>query len=566
MDKKLLFANLIAKNLGKSVDEVFPLIEKPKDPRFGDLAFPCFTLAKDLRKNPAQIAQDLAATTQVAQDFEKFEAVGPYINAYLNPTKTAEELFELYSANSICNYTLNKKTYLIEWPSPNSNKPLHLGHVRNMLLGKALSILLEKTGNKVIKVNLNNDRGIAICKSMLIYKKFHADEEPQSRKSDYFVGDCYTEFETRVKDQPELEHEAQDLLRKWESSEAETIALWKKMNAWTFAGHEITYAKFDINHEKSYFESNIYKEGKDIVQEYEQKGVFTRDEKDNIICDLTKEGYDEKVLLRADGTSVYMTQDLALLKEKAKDFPDCDRYIFIVGNEQAYHFKVLFEIAKKLGYGDLDRFYHFAYGMISLPEGKMSSRKGNVIYADELIDEVELRSIEILKEKEISKNLPPEELERRAKIISHAAVAFYVLKYNPLAGFVFNPEESLSFEGETGPYVLYTYARIQSVLRKANAIKSFDIGHLHEKEVQLIKVLMEYTATIKQAAEQMQLSSIANYLIDLAQACNEFYHSCPIIAAETDDTKHMRLTLAKLSGEVIKDALSLLSIDVLEEM
>lgn len=570
MEKDLI--DFLNKNIEFDTDNE-KLLEKPKIADHGDFAMPMFILSKEMKKSPVDIAKEMQEklSANKPEFIEKIIATGPYLNFYLNKAQEAKEVIENIKSGIIFDINIdNPQKVLIEWPSPNSNKPLHLGHLRNMLMGKSLALILEKTKNKVIRINLNNDRGIAICKSMLMYEKYAENSSPENenKKEDFFVGDFYTLFEEKVKENPKLEEEAQEMLKKWEKGDEKVIALWNKLNSWTYLGHNKTYEKLGIFHDKAYYESQIYKEGKFIVNENLKKGIFEKDEKENIICDLTKEGYDKKVLLRSDGTSIYITQDIALAHEKIKDFGDCDKYVFIVGNEQAYHFKVLFEILKKLGFGDLNKFYHFAYGMISLPEGKMSSRKGNVIYCDELIDEVKEEAKRNLLSKELTKNLPEEELEKRAKVISIGALSFFILKYNPSSNFIFNPKKSLAFEGETGPYVQYTYSRIRSILRKADYDESnISINYeiLTDKESSLVKILKEYSEIVKEAAEKYRPSAIANYLIKISQAFNEFYQNCPILK-EKEDVKNSRLVLIDMTSRIIKDGLELLGIETLEEM
>jgi arginyl-tRNA synthetase len=496
------------------------------------------------------------------------------VNFRLNEENLAQELLDKDGDGSLidpCSLHANKtsQTVLLEWPSPNSNKPLHIGHGRNMLMGKSLANLLEKTGAKVIRVNLNNDRGIAICKSMLMYKLFGEGKTPESenRKSDYFVGDYYLMFEAKSKENPEYEKQAQDMLVKWEAGDKEVHALWEKMNAWAFAGHNTTYERFGIEHDKDYFESEIYKKGKDTIYAGLEKGLFYKDaENGNIVCDLEDKGYGKKVLLRGDGTSIYMTQDIALAKEKVDDFGECDKYVFVVGNEQAYHFQVLFEVLSRLGFGDTEKFYHFAYGMIGLPEGKMSSRKGNVIYADELLDELVEEAQQNLSRRELTAQLSEDERTRRARAIAMGALSFFILKFNPLSNFIFDKKQALSFEGETGPYLMYTYARIQSILRKEVAPKEVPIPQdLEEKTTQLVKVLLAYAPMLAESAKEYKISSVVLYLTKIAQAFNEFYHSCPILKSE-GDTKAFRLYIAVVTARVLKDGMDILGIPVLDEM
>ncbi len=557
---KTIIATLLTEQLSLDVD-IHSLLETPKHASHGDIAFPTFLLAKERKQSPVIIAQELAKELTLPEQVQKVQAAGPYINFFF----TAQ--YHLDQALKTPEIPQTQETILLEWPSPNSNKPLHIGHVRNMLMGNSLARILEKTGRKVIKVNLNNDRGIAICKSMLMYQLYGEGKTPESEgmKSDYFVGYYYTLFEKKVKEQPELQDQAQEMLQQWEAGDATVRALWEQMNNWAFQGHNTTYETFDIEHEKSYYESEIFHKGKEIVQQGEKDGLFYTDEKQNICIDLEQEGYGQKVLLRGDGTSIYITQDIALAKEKVNDFGACDKYIFVVGNEQAYHFQVLFNVLEKLGFGSTEKFFHFAYGMIELPEGKMSSRKGTVIYADQLIEELEEQAKENLLNRELTADLEAEELSARSKAIAKAALNFFILKFNPLSNFVFNPKESLSFEGETGPYLQYTYARIQSVLKKMEETEVIYPEELEEKEQALVKVLQEYASVVYEAGEEYKPSHIAHYAIKLAQTYNEFYHSCPIRTAP-EDRKGLRKALSEQTARIIKDCLSLLTIQALDEM
>lgn len=546
------------------------LLEKPKTAEHGDIALPVFSLAKELRKSPIQIAQDMATQLEgkLPQSIGAVKAVGPYINFKLNEGNLAQELIDKESSGALFTPKAKKQTVLLEWPSPNSNKPLHIGHGRNMLMGKSLANLLEKNGAKVVRVNLNNDRGIAICKSMLMYQLYGEGKTPESenRKSDYFVGDYYLLFEHKSKEDPNLDQQAQEMLQKWEAGDQDIRALWEKMNAWAFAGHNSTYTTFGVKHDKAYFESDIYTKGKDTILEGLDKGLFYKDEENgNIVCDLEDEGYGQKVLLRGDGTSIYMTQDIALAKEKVNDFGDCDKYVFVVGNEQAYHFQVLFEVLSRLGFGDTEKFHHFAYGMIELPEGKMSSRKGNVIYADELVAELKEEAKQNLLSRELTANLSEDELEKRGHAIAMGALTFFILKFNPLSNFVFDKKTALSFEGESGPYLMYTYARIQSILRKETPEGVVVPKELEEKTTALLKVLHGYAPMLETAAKDYKVSAIALYLIKIAQAFNEFYHACPILKSE-GEIKQFRLYLAQTTAKVLADGMALLGMPVLEEM
>jgi len=454
---------------------------------------------------------------------------------------------------------------MIEYSQPNTNKPQHLGHVRNDLLGMSLSNILQWTGYKIIKANLINDRGIHICKSMLAYQKWGNNQEPDV-KGDHFVGKYYVMYAQKLKENPDLEKEAQDLLVKWEAGDKETIDLWKKMVDWCVKGFDQTYKDLGIEFDKVYFESQIYKEGKDIILDSLKKGTVTKDKKGAVIAELEPD-LPNKVLLRSDGTSIYITQDIGLAVKKFKDYK-LDKSIYVVGSEQNLYFKQLFAVLDLLGYPGVEKCYHLSYGMVYLPEGKMKSREGTVVDADDLITEVKDLSREELKKR--YKEITEDELEKRAEQIGMGALKFMLLKQNPERDMTYDPKESISFEGETGPYLQYSHARICSILRK-NETKDtkqedIDFSLFKEKvEFNLINKLFTYKQVVEDAANQYKPSLISRYLLDLTQLFNEFYHSCPVLKAE-DNLKKARLLLIDKTKHVIKDALSLLGIDAPERM
>jgi len=464
----------------------------------------------------------------------------------------------------------NKQKVVIEFPAPNTNKPLHLGHVRNMLIGESLSRILEFNGFKVFRVNMNNDRGIHICKSMLAYKKYGKNKTPESekKKSDHFVGDYYVLFNKKLKEHPELEDETQDMLRKWEQGDSETVNLWKKMNNWAFNGFNQTYKKFGIKHVKVYNESDYYNQGKKVVMDELKKKVFEKDEKGNIFVNLEKYNLPNKILLRADGTSVYMTQDLMLAQLKYKDFK-MDKSIFVVGSEQKLHFKQLFKILELIGFKNFDGCYHLAYGMIALPEGRMKSREGTIVDADNIVDDmIALAKKEIQKRHDLDKK----EIDKRAEQIGMGALNFFILKYDALKDFVFNPKESISFEGETGPYIQYAHARICSILRKFGKsidkgfIDKTDLSLLKEKEeLELVKLLGKFPNVVENAASSYKPSLISRYLLDLSQAFNEFYHIHQILK-EKEEMRNARILLIDSVRQVLRNGLNLLGIEAPEKM
>jgi arginyl-tRNA synthetase len=563
------FKEEIIKLLKKEVNIEEITLEIPPNSELGDYAFPCFSLAKQFKKNPVQIAQELAAKIKPNKSIKEIKSVGPYLNFFVNKEKLSEDIlkkiFEEKDKFGIQKKT--NKTVLVEYPGPNTNKPLHLGHVRNICLGSALSNILEANGHKVIHVNINNDRGVHICKSMLAYKKWGNGDTPEKSKlkSDFFVGKYYVLYAQKEKEHPELEEEVQKMLELWEKGDKEIIALWKKMNQYAFDGFKETYDKFGLKFKKEYFESKTYKYGKDIVLDGLKTGVFFKKDDGAIAVDLKEQGFGEKVLLRANGTAVYVTQDLYLAKLKYDDFK-YDKSIYVVATEQNHHFKVLFEILKLLKFPFAEKCYHFAYGMVNLTTGKMKSREGTVVDADNLIEEVSgLASDETKKRNE---KIDEKELKERANKIALGAIRFYILRYDPMKDILFDPKESISFEGETGPYLQYTYARINSIIEKntSKTKKLIDTSLLLEKEeLEIIKLLSGYEEIVKKAGEDYRINTVARYLLDLAQAFNNFYHMHPVLKAE-DELKEARLLLIKCVQQVIKNGLSLLGIEILDRM
>ena len=559
MDYKKELCKILKKNLNEDVENI---LEVPPVQELGDYALPCFFLAKKLKKDPASIAKDLSRNIS-AKFIDRIETKGPYLNFFLKRDLLAESVLEeIFKLKDNIGKSKEKKKILLEFPSPNTNKPLHLGHVRNILLGQSLARMRSHLGSKVIKVNLNNDRGIHICKSMLAYQKWGNNAEPKT-KSDHFVGDFYVMYNKN--ETPDLEKEIQVMLQKWEQNDPKVRALWKKMNSWALKGFEITYKKLQLDFDKTYYESETYGKGKEIIYSGVKNGVFFKDNDGSIAVDLEKEGLGRKVLLRADGTSIYITQDIYLAKKKFEDFKP-DLSVYIVGSEQNYHFKVLFKVLELLKLSLADKCFHFSYGMVNLPEGKMKSREGAVVDADDIISQME--SLAEAEVKKRYKKLSEREIKKRAKTIGMAALRFFILKMDPAKDMVFNPKESISFEGETGPYVQYAYARIQSILRRYNkpvTRKDINVALLKAPESSLIKTLAEFPAVARDSAVQYKPSSIARYLIGLTQQFNSYYDSYPILK-EAEDLKKTRLALIVAVAYVIKIGLSLLHIDVLNEM
>ncbi len=558
-----LLSNALAdKKFGK--EAVLGMLETPQQD-FGDYAFPCFVLAGEFKKAPQQIAAELAEKVKPSKSVSKVEAKGPYLNFFIETEKLAEATVAtvLKQKDNYGKGTDKGKKVVIEYPSPNTNKPLHLGHVRNMLLGQSLSRILSFSGFRVFQVNLNNDRGVHICKAMLAYQLFGKGKEPD-KKPDHFVGDFYILYSKKAAENPEMERQVQEMLRRWEQGDKETLKLWKRINGWALKGFEETYKTFGIAFDKVYNESEHYIAGRNIVLEAYKKGLLKKDEKGNILIELKKYGMPDKILLRADGTSIYVTQDINLAKLKQQDFR-MDKSVYIVGSEQILHFKQLFKILQLLKiYGG--ETYHLAHGMVYLPEGKMKSREGRVVDADNLVEEMVS-----IAEGEIKKrygDISEEEIKKRSKQIGMGSIRFFILKYDPQKDFVFNPEESISFDGETGPYVQYAHARICSIIEKygKKLPTTADFSLLKEKEEQLlIRLLSRFPATVEAAAGNYKPLLIARYLLDLAQAFNNFYHQHQIIKAD-EETKKARLLLISAVRQVLRNGLGLLAMEAPERM
>ncbi len=566
IDKRSL-ANILKVYISDlNLDEIEALIEIPPPEFDYTYAFPCFKLSKFKKRTPNLIAQELRDKIKSPEFIDNITVTGPYLNFIIKQKSILENIFELKSdygrIRDIFEKT-KKQRIVVEYPSPNTNKPLHFGHVRNMVLGKSLSNLLEYKKHDVFQVNLNNDRGIHICKSMLAYKKWGDNKKPD-KKSDHFVGDYYVLYSEKAMNDDNLDKEAQELLRSWEAGDQKTFDLWNKMNKWAIEGFKITYTKFGIKFDKEYFESELYLKGKKKIFEGLEKGLFERTENGAVIARL-KEKYnlEDKILIRSDGTSIYITQDIYLAYKKKEDF-NYDRSIYIVADEQIQHFKWLFAILDMLGFKEDN--YHLSYGMISLPSGKMKSREGTVVDADDVIEEVEKLAFN-----EVNKRYPDltDKVKKiRAEKIGLAAVIFYILKYNPVKGFIFKPDESISFEGETGPYIQYCYARIASIISKSGREISTDINWdllNHEKERFLIKQLVYFPEIIDTSEKTYNMHLIPQYLLSLCQAFNSFYTSCQVIS-ENKELEKARLLLIYCVQIVIKTGLDILGIETLDKM
>lgn len=554
----------------------------------GDITVVVFPLLRYKKGNPVQIGEDLGKyLVENINEITSYNVVKGFLNLVVDDSFYVN-FFNQIATDATYGFVKEDKTdaRMVEYSSPNTNKPLHLGHVRNVLLGYSVAEILKAAGHKVYKTQIINDRGIHICKSMLAWKKFGEGETPESTglKGDKLVGNYYVKFdqeykkeisnlvasgvsEDDAKKQAPLFVEAQEMLRKWEAGDKEVVALWEMMNGWVYKGFDVTYENIGVNFDKLYYESNTYLLGKDIIEEGLQNGVFFKKEDGSVWCDLTDEGLDEKLVLRSDGTAVYMTQDIGTAIQRSKDFPDVNGMVYTVGNEQDYHFKVLFLILQKLGYSRAKQLFHLSYGMVDLPSGKMKSREGTVVDADDLMNEMTNTAREISQELGKLEGYSTEEKEELYKIIGLGALKYFILKVDPKKRILFDPQASVDFQGNTGPFVQYTYARIQSILRKADFDYSSSVSvELHEKEKELIKQLEQYPEVIQQAASNYSPAVIANYTYDLVKEFNSFYQNVSILGEENQDKKIFRVQLSKKVADTIKSAFKLLGIQVPERM
>jgi arginyl-tRNA synthetase len=556
----------------------------------GDITMVVFPLVKALKGNPVEIGNQIgnylvANVNEVA----KFNVVGGFLNIVISDAFYVE-FFNSIKNNETFGFEAPKegeKAVMVEYSSPNTNKPLHLGHIRNNLLGYSVAEIIKASGKKVYKTQIINDRGIHICKSMLAWQKFGNGQTPASTglKGDKLVGNFYVEFDKQYKKeiaeliaQGKTEDEAkklapsileaQQMLLDWENGKPEVIELWKTMNQWVYDGFEQTYKNLGVDFDSYYYESNTYLLGKEVVQFGLEKGIFEKDPDGSVWIDLTADGLDRKIVLRSDGTAVYMTQDIGTAIQRVKDFPAIGGMVYTVGNEQDYHFKVLFLILKKLGFDWADSLYHLSYGMVELPSGKMKSREGTVVDADDLMAEMTTTAQTISEELGKLDGYSEDEKAVLFKTIGLGALKYYMLKVDPKKQMMFNPEESVDFAGNTGPFIQYTYARIQSILRKADFDISISISglELHEKEKELIKQVQLFPEVIQNAASNHSPALIANYTYDLVKEFNSFYQQVSILGEENQDKKVFRVQLSKSVGNTIKNAFQLLGIEVPERM
>ncbi|WP_445756025.1 arginine--tRNA ligase [Polaribacter sp.] len=556
----------------------------------GDITVVVFPLLKYKKGNPAEIGENIGKyLIENVSEIKKYNVVQGFLNLVVDDAFFINSFHSIFtnSAFGFENPKENEKAIMVEYSSPNTNKPLHLGHVRNNLLGYSVAEIIKASGKKVYKTQIINDRGIHICKSMLAWKLFGNFETPESTglKGDKLVGNYYVKFdqeykkqiaelvsqgisEKEAKNSTPILLEAQQMLRNWENGDEEVVQLWKKMNQWVYDGFENTYQNLGVDFDRLYYESDTYLLGKDVITEGIEKGVFYKKEDGSVWCDLTDEGLDEKIVLRSDGTAVYITQDIGTAIQRVKDLKDVGGMVYTVGNEQDYHFQVLFLILKKLGFDWAKNLFHLSYGMVDLPSGKMKSREGTVVDADDLMFEM-TETAKIISE-ELGKLDSYSEVEKNElfKTIGLGALKYFILKVDPKKRILFDPKLSVDFQGNTGPFIQYTYARIQSIIRKAN----FDYSHslsgfeLHKKEKELIKQLALFPETVQQAAINYSPAIIANYTYDLVKEFNSFYQNVSILGEENHEKKVFRVQISKKVADIIKQSFSLLGINVPERM
>jgi len=556
----------------------------------GDITIVVFPMLRFKKGNPAQIGESLGGyLVENVKEVIACNVVKGFLNLVIDDSVYLKSFNAIYAQDNFGLSSKSKDVVMVEYSSPNTNKPLHLGHVRNNLLGYSVAEILKASGHKVYKTQIINDRGIHICKSMLAWKKFGNSETPDSTgmKGDSFVGKYYVKFndaykkevstiiangssEEEAKKQAPILIEAQEMLLKWEAGEVETVALWKMMNSWVYEGFKITYKNLGVDFDTLYYESNTYLLGKDVIEDGITRGVFFKKEDGSVWCDLTDEGLDEKLVLRSDGTAVYMTQDIGTAIQRVKDHSDINGMVYTVGNEQDYHFKVLFLILKKLDFSWAAQLYHLSYGMVDLPSGKMKSREGTVVDADELMFEMTDTAKNISQELGKLDGYSEEEKSDLYRIIGLGALKYFILKVDPKKRILFDPKASVDFQGNTGPFIQYTYARIQSILRKAEFDFSLEVKSistsLHSKEKELIKQLELYPDIIQQAAKNYSPALIANYTYDLVKEFNSFYQNVSILGETNESKKIIRVQLANKVAYVIKSAFSLLGIQVPKRM
>ena len=573
---------------GMEASEKMLQLQKTRSEFEGNLTLVVFPFVKAAKKSPEQTAQEIGQyLVDNCSAVEKFNVVKGFLNLSIGEGAWLQLLQAIDQDDSfgMKKADENSPLVMIEYSSPNTNKPLHLGHVRNNLLGWSLAQIMEANGNKVVKTNIVNDRGIHICKSMLAWLKYGNGETPESsgKKGDHLIGDYYVAFdkhyreeikelvaqgmdEEKAKQEAPLIKEAHEMLVKWENNDPEVRALWEKMNNWVYAGFDETYKKMGVGFDKIYYESQTYLKGKAKVEEGLAKGLFERHEDNSVWADLTNEGLDQKLLLRSDGTSVYMTQDIGTAEMRFKDYP-IDKMIYVVGNEQNYHFQVLSILLDRLGFKWGKELVHFSYGMVELPNGKMKSREGTVVDADDLMELMVEDAYKTSMELGKFDDMTEEERREIARIVGMGALKYFILKVDARKNMLFNPEESIDFNGNTGPFIQYTYARIRSILRKApNLTCTTSTTGLSSKEIELIQKMSEFGVAVEQAGKDYSPSGIANYCYELTKVFNQFYHDFSILNEADEQKKAMRLMLAKNVAKIIKNGMGLLGIEVPERM
>ncbi len=595
--KNMVITDALTQAVSAALATLYGIQQQPSDIQLqatrkefaGDYTLVVFPYVKQARKAPEAVAAELGeAVSQNLPEVQGFNVVKGFLNFEISDRYWIQFLSERVGEPryGLVDATPSDIPVVVEYSSPNTNKPLHLGHIRNNLLGWSVSRLLEATGANVKKVNLVNDRGIHICKSMLAWQRYGGGETPESSgmKGDHLVGKYYVEFDKHYKDEVKslmdggmeedqakreapIMLEAQAMLKRWEEGDTGVRSLWERMNGWVYAGFDETYSRLGVGFDKIYYESNTYLLGKELVQKGLDMGVLFRKDDGSVWCDLTADGLDQKLLLRKDGTSVYMTQDLGTALLRHKDF-GAERLIYVVGNEQDYHFKVLKLILSKLGFEWADKVYHLSYGMVELPSGKMKSREGTVVDADDLIDEMEKTAEEMSRERGKNDELSPEEQEHLYHILALGALKYFILKVDPTKNMLFNPAESIDFNGNTGPFIQYTHARIRSIVRKAGEIGEWSAGNvaLNEKERSVIKSLHTLPETLQQAAAAYSPAMVANYAYDLAKAFNSFYQDTPILKEEDGGKKCLRIALCAAVANALKNTMDILGIEVPERM
>ena len=585
---------IIRKNIENALNEVFRYktknieLQQTKKEFDGDITLVVFPLVKELKMNPKEIAEKVGDYLIETNSVVSFNVVSGFLNLSISD-KYYLDFFNSVKYNSDYGYSniVSEDAVMVEYSSPNTNKPLHLGHIRNNLLGYSMSEIYKASGKKVYKTQIINDRGIHICKSMIAWLDFSNGETPKSTniKGDKFVGDYYIKFDKVYKKEVEelikngsseevakqnspILLRAKEMLIRWESGDKEVVELWKKMNSWVYEGFEETYKNLGVDFDSYYYESDTYLLGKEFILSGLESGVFYKKDDGSVWCDLSDEGLDEKIVLRADGTAVYMTQDIGTAVQRVKDYPDINSMVYTVGNEQDYHFKVLFLILKKLGFSWCENLFHLSYGMVDLPSGKMKSREGTVVDADDLMEEMIRTAKEISQKLGKLDGLSDDEKNKVYKTVGLGALKYYILKVDPKKRILFDPKESVDFQGNTASFIQYSYARIQSILMGIN----FDISKnkynqkLEKKEKELIKQIDSFPSVIHSAASSNNPALVANYVYDLVKIFNSFYQSLPILKSAFDDKKSFRVELSKLVGITIKNALSLLGIDVVNRM